>query len=264
LVILPTVELLAIINWEFFEIMSNHQIHKFSFSLSALKALHKDQLSAFLLLGLFLNEVNWLQKLLLVSMLDQSGSEAEHKGRLSLSLMLSKMLAAKIHEGCRRMQSNPMKRTLEIIPSTERARLLHQELAQMVAYGSLIYSVRNFHASHYPTKLSLDELPGIDQSELSIYFTKYNGDTISLVSELSAAAEMIKITGKETIDEAIGIILDEIIKAVVIYCEILHLQIEGFIDVLGIPYTEGSISNDDAPALDSIHLHFFASQPETH
>jgi hypothetical protein len=99
------------VNWESCEIMSNRQIHKFSFPVSTLEALPKDQLSAFLLLGLFLNEANWLQNLILFSTLDQSGSEPEKKGRLALSLMLSKMPAAKIYQGWWRMQGNPMKRT---------------------------------------------------------------------------------------------------------------------------------------------------------
>lgn len=151
--------------------MSNRQIHKFSFPVSALEVLPKEQLSTFLLLGLFLNEANWLQKLLLVSTLDRSGNEAEEKARLALSLMLSKGLAAKIHQGWCRMQGNPMRATLIALPLSTQADQLHQELAPMLAKGSIIHSVRNCHAFHYPTRLSLDGLPGIAQADVAIYAT---------------------------------------------------------------------------------------------
>ena len=138
-------------------------IHKFSFPTSVLTALPRDQLSALLLLGLFLNEANWLQNILLISTLDQSGHEAEEKARLALSLMTAKLLAAKIHEGWNRLSHDPLKITLDGLPKSPGVEELRALLAQKLAKNSLMHQVRLGHAAHYLTSLSLDGLPNLAQ-----------------------------------------------------------------------------------------------------
>jgi hypothetical protein len=86
-------------------------ISKISYSAAQLEGMGPQNLSAALLLGLFLNEVNWLQKLLLITTMDESGNEAEHQARLSLSLMLSKLLATKMHAGWMAMTTGTVKQT---------------------------------------------------------------------------------------------------------------------------------------------------------
>lgn len=50
--------------------MADLKIHKFTYPPPAIFAMNDDRRSAFLLLGLFLKEVNWLQKLLIMGMPD--------------------------------------------------------------------------------------------------------------------------------------------------------------------------------------------------
>lgn len=73
---------------------------------------------------------------------------------------------------------------------------------------------------------------------------------------------MIGITGKTTIGEALGSILDEVIKAAGIYCALLHENMASFIVRVGGTVTTKELISNDAPALDSIRLRFFASPPE--
>lgn len=75
------------------------EITRINYTAEQLEGLGPDNLSAVLLLGLLLNEANWLQKLTLISTLDESGGEPEHRARMSLSMMLTKLLATKMHEG---------------------------------------------------------------------------------------------------------------------------------------------------------------------
>jgi len=237
-------------------------IHKFSFPSAVLTALPKDQLSAFLLLGLFLNEANWLQKILLVSTLDQTGHEAEEKARLALSLMTAKLLAAKIHEGWNRLSHDPLKATLDNLPQSPRIKELRDLLAQQLAKNSLMHQVRLGHAAHYPTALSLDGLPHLTQSEAALYMTEHAGDVFSLISELSAVAEMKAIGRSEDIGVALGNIIDELVEVAGNYCEFLAAMLTGcFTHAISSKPAQEIISNSDAPPLDEIRLRFFAQPP---
>jgi hypothetical protein len=237
-------------------------IYKFSFSPGALSALPQHQLSAFLLLGLFLNEANWLQKIILVSTLDQTGNEAEDKARLALSLMMAKVLAAKIHEGWNRLRTDPLKTTLSSLPDSTRLDELRAQLEQRLAKNSLIHQVRLGHAAHYPTSLSLEGLPGIAQGDVALYMTEHAGDVLSLISELSAVAKMRPIGQSANVGEALGNIIDELVAVCGDYCEYLARAQRNLVThaIADRPAQE-VICNADAPPLDSIHLRFFASPP---
>ena len=236
-------------------------IHKLTFPISVLTTLPKDQLSAFLLLGLFLNEANWLQKILLVSTLDQSGHEAEEKARLALSLMMAKLLAAKIHEGWNRLSHDPLKTTLDALPKSTRAEKLRARLTQQLAKNSLMHQVRLRHAAHYPTSLSLEGLPNLTQGEAAIFMTEHAGDVFSLVSELSAVAEMKAIGQSEDLGIALGNIIDELVDVAGNYCEWLALMLSSCFEVVSIKPTQEIIANAEAPRLDETRLRFFAKPP---
>lgn len=235
------------------------QIHKFTYPNSVLDALPKEQLSAFLLLGLFLNEANWLQKLLLISTLDETGNEAEKQARLALSLMLSKLLAAKIHEGWNRIRCNPLK---DALPSNDKTQQIRSQLEQRLAKDSVIHKVRAQHAFHYPNTLSLNGLPAISQSDVALFMTHHSGDTLSLISELSAAAGLMAIGNASTVAEALDGVLKEVVAVAGIYCEYLSETLANFVgEVIQSSAAADVIDNDDAPTLDLVRLRFFAAPP---
>jgi hypothetical protein len=238
-----------------------NKIYKITYSQTDLANLGKDDLSVFLLLGLFLNEVNWIRKILLISALDESGNEAEKNSRLALSLMLSKMLASKIHAGWCRMLANPVKTSLEAACSTVRVKELKVRLEPLVSKGSLIHSVRNEHASHYPLTLSLDGLPNIAHAELAIYASQNSGDKMFLLSELSAASELIALTHKQTVGEAVELLLSQVVNAAGIYAELLDELLSCLIGKTKVP-VQSEVIEDGLPiALDDIKLRFFTNPP---
>lgn len=231
-------------------------IEKFSYPLSSFQSLTPDQQSAFLLLGLLVNEINWTQKILLISSSDTTGIQAEEQARLCLSLMMSKILAAKIHEGWCRIESGSIKSVIDTHYLSPKVADLRQQLSPRLAKKSLIYEIRNLHAFHYPTQLSLDGLPGIALDDLTLYATAYIGDTLSVVSELAAAAELMKITQKQTVQDALATTLDETIAVSRLFGELLTEMLSGFTKLMG-SNTHQTITNPDAPELLEQRLRFF-------
>ena len=237
-------------------------ITKFSYSAAQLEGMGPDNLSLALLLGLFLNEANWLQKLLLISTLDESGGEPERRARMSLSLMLTKILAAKMLEGWKNLTTGKAGRTLDSLALPAEAHELRKELTPMLAKKTIIYEVRNLHGGHYPASLSLEKLKGISEADLVLFMTPYAGDTLSTISGLAAASSMTSIAPARELHESMDKILGEIVKALGLYCQFMHAALAELLaeKIQGQPATE-AIPNDDAPAYGSIRLPFFAVAP---
>ena len=240
------------------------QIHKVTYPVSALQAMPPAQRSAFLLLGHFLNEANWLQKLILYSTLDESGHEAERQARLALSLMVSKVFAAKIHEGWVRLTTGELGATvaeLTLSPDVERIRA---DLKEHLRPDSILHKIRRDLAFHYPTSLSLDGLPGISDGDAALYMSAHAGDTISLIGELSAAAELNAVVGSDHLGESLGAVLDEVVKVSALYSDFLHASLVALTDLSlkGAP-THEIIGNEDAMPLEDVRLRFFVTPPGT-
>jgi hypothetical protein len=238
---------------------SKMEIEKITYPCSALDALSEKQLSAFLLLGLFLNEMNWLQKIMLIASTDRSENEADKSGRLSLLIMISKIMAAKLNEGWNRI-NNQLKETLDALPANKKTKDLRSQLEQKLGKDSTVYKIRTHHTSHYPTKLSLKALPDISKEEIAIYTTSNLGDVLSAISDLSSLAELLKSTSgstsvsKETLDKT----LNEIYEATRIYCEYIGEILAIFVkDVIKDGRDSALIENDTAIDLNSIKLPFF-------
>ena len=238
------------------------QIHKLSYPSSVLAALPRERLSAFLLLGHFLNETNWLQKLLVVAAQDETGHAAEVHARMALSLMLTKVFAAKIHEGWNRMSSGALKATLDTLTLSPRTQERRQQLAERLRAESIVHKVRKLQAFHYPTSLSLDGLPGVAQGDVALYLTQHAGDTLSLISELSAASEMNAIAGIDHVGQSLNAVLTEVVDVSGLYGDFLHGTLEALINesITAEPLDE-VIDNADAPLLQDVRLRFFATPP---
>lgn len=238
------------------------QIHKITFPPSALIALPPDQLSAFLLLGHFLTEANWLQKLLLYASQDESGNVAEKHARMALSLMVSKIFAAKIHEGWNRLRTGNLRVTIDALALPDEIAALSQQLSERLAENSLIHKVRRSLAFHYPTELSLADLPGVAQSDVALYMTQHAGDTLSLISELSAAAQLNAITGVDHVGRSLDSFLKEVIAVSGLYSDFLHGTLAAMTDrFLPQGVAEANIENGDGPRLEDVRVRFFAIPP---
>ena len=89
--------------------------------------------------------------------------------------------------------------------------------------------------------------------------TTYDGDTLSLISILSAAGSLVHISGaQKTVQEALGSVIDAMVSAFQIYCTLL-LELLFYLvkhDIRA-PGKQTVIANDDACELSDIKLRFF-------
>ena len=238
------------------------RIHKFTYPVAALQAMPKAHLSAFLLLGHFLNEVNWLQKLLLYGAQDKSGNEPEQHARLALSLMVSKVFATKIHEGWLKLNAGELGATVAALTLSAKMKDVRAELEKRLQKDSILHRLRNSQGAHYPSSLSLDGLPSISQSDVALYLTPHAGDTISVIAELSAAAETNAITELPHLAESLDLLLKEVVNVSGLYSNFLHASLVALIDLsLKIAPTDEIIGNEDAMSLADVRLRFFVTPP---
>jgi hypothetical protein len=237
-------------------------ITRLSYARKDLDALPELHISTFLLVGHFLNEANWLRKLISVSVLDQSGIEPEEKARLALTLMLTNLSAGKIHAGWMRIRAFAEEPTLAAAFEKERIKDLYARLAPLLAEGSLIHKFRNRQGSHYPTSLSLAQLPNIADEDVALFTTTYDGDMLSLISTLSAAGNLVHVSGDQTVQEALGSVIDAMVNAFDIYCTLLLEILFSLVkhDIRA-PSKQTVIPNSDACELSDIRLRFFCDPP---
>jgi hypothetical protein len=237
-------------------------ITRLSYARKDLDALPELHISTFLLVGHFLNEANWLRKLISISVLDQSGNEPEEKARLALTLMLTNLSAGKIHAGWMRVRTFAEEPTLAGAFDSERIKDLYARLAPLLAEGSLIHKFRNRQGSHYPTVLSLAQLPNIAEEDVALFTTTYDGDMLSLISTLSAAGNLVHVSGDQTVQAALGSVIDAVVNAFDIYCTLLLEILFSLVkrDIRA-PSKQTVIANDDACELSDIRLRFFCDPP---
>ena len=79
--------------------MSQPIVYKVLLSRAMLAAMPEERSSALLRVGLFMNELNWLVRLLLIAPIPNDASEHEQSATLSPALLTIKLLAGKMHEG---------------------------------------------------------------------------------------------------------------------------------------------------------------------
>lgn len=80
----------------------SRNLKKMTLPVKSLAAMRPEHRSALLTLGLFLNEVNWLRKLLVGAVLGMSDSP-DGQASFSLMALAATTLAGKIHEGWHRI-----------------------------------------------------------------------------------------------------------------------------------------------------------------
>jgi hypothetical protein len=239
-------------------------ISKLMYSQKGLGALPTAHVSAFLLVGHFLNEANILRKLIGISNLQKPKNEAEDKANLTMSLVLANLIASKVHAGWMRLRKMAKERDFVVVFSDPAVKEPYDRLAPMVARNSIVHLFRNAHGAHYPAVLSLATLPNIATEDVALYTTKYDGDMLSLVSALCVAGSLIDVSGDKTVGEALENVISAIVKAVNLYCTLLlHIVLLFVKHIIKAPATQSFITNEACP-LDQVQLPFFCDPPTSH
>lgn len=195
------------------------RIQKVKLPLAVLRSLPKERASAFLRVGLFINELNWLVRLLLIARVPNDADEAERRATLSLALLTIKLLAGKIHEGWVKLQSEF--NTLVDKSLTEEGKSAVEELGKRLTKGSMIHKIRNGFAFHYSAQLSIDDLEALPlgEEEMVAYMSQNHGHNLIFVSELAAINRLATITEEANPGKAFGLVMQEVVEVAALYSD---------------------------------------------
>ena len=72
---------------------------------AALRDMPEPRSSALLRVDLFMNELNWLVRLLLIVRIPNSAREQERRATISLAFLIAKLLTGKMHEGWAKLRN---------------------------------------------------------------------------------------------------------------------------------------------------------------
>lgn len=236
-------------------------IRQARFSAPALLGLSIEDRSALLLLGLFLNDVNWLRKLLARAVFAIS-DEPDGKANFALTVLLATTLAVKIHEGWNRIHNGTLTPVVSNLQLTNELHGLQAKLSSMLGKGTVVHGIRLIGA-HYPNTLDFEKMSGIDDGDVTILATEaaYSGDILSAISAIACAETLVKLKPERDFKIALRQVWDDLLDCSEAYStfvsEILALLLaRHFPDI-----ATNDITIPDAPSLDGDRSRFFVHPP---
>ncbi|MFM0190321.1 hypothetical protein PQR37_31075 [Paraburkholderia nemoris] len=197
-------------------------VYKVKLPCGALRDMPEQRSSALLRVGLFMNELNWLVRLLLIARIPNGVSEPERRATISLALLIVKLLAGKMHEGWDKLR-NGINDLVDASLSAE-GRDIRGQLTNCLAKGSIIHGLRNRHAFHYSADLSISDLEilPLSDDELVMYMSESHGHNLFHLSELAAIASLPSLTGKRDAGESFEAVMEEVVKVAGLYSDYLY------------------------------------------
>ena len=238
-------------------------LKKMAFSVAELQAMQVKHRSALLLLGLFLNEANWLRKLLVKAVLGMSDTP-EGQAHFALTALLATTLAGKIHEGWDRITAGHLHDAISDVDLPDELKSLQQELAAALVEKTFV-RIRNNIAFHYPNRpLDFKKLAEhLDDSEAIIYMVPegYAGDVLSHLSTLAGIEPLLAINKDADYRIALKVVWDQVANVAGLYChfviEVIALFLLKFLPNVSVE----DITIPDAPEADEELLRFFVHPP---
>jgi hypothetical protein len=215
-----------------------------------------------LLLGLFLNEANWLRRLLVKAFTEVSNS-LEGQANFALTVQLATTLAAKIHEGWEKVCAGDLAKIIHTVPLPDGLKALRKDINRELAKPT-IRTIRNSYAFHYPATLDFAKLAAIDDTDAVIYAateSRYKGDIFSHLPSLAALEPLLAIDDSADWQKALIAVWNNVTNVAGLYCcflaEALTLLIKQW---LGSRYKTEALVEHYVPNLDG-PLRFFVHPP---
>jgi hypothetical protein len=186
-------------------------IMRITVPVSDIRRLSVDQRHTLLLLGLMLNEVNWLRKLLIKSSQEKC-SDHERMASLSLTMFLLTTLAGKVFEGSEKLRQGKMAKvvnSLDLPPIVQDSRkqfyrLLDSKVLREIRKGTF----------HYPDALDLPKYSPPDDAESVLYGSPVgDGDFLSHLSTLAIVEPILALSSSTDWRVALETVLSEVITA---------------------------------------------------
>ena len=217
---------------------------------------------AILLLGLFLNEANWLRKLLVRAALGIA-DDPEGAASFALTALLATTLGGKIHEGWKRITSGRLHDILLDVGLPDELTKLQGQIATLLSTKTLL-RIRNNIAFHYPDRLfDFNKLDAhLDDTDAFIYVVPegYQGDVLSYVSLLAGIEPLLALNSHADYRVSLESVWDELTHVSGLYClfvcEVMSLLLAGIPNRL-----VEDIIIPDAPEADEGPLRFFVHPP---
>jgi hypothetical protein len=235
-----------------------------AFSVADLQAMQAKHRSALLLLGLFLNEANWLRKLLVTATLGISDTP-EGQANFALTALLATTLAGKIHEGCLRIDDGPLHEALKDAGLPEELKPLQDALKAAVA-GKTFLRIRNNIAFHYPERaLDFKKLTEhLEAAEAIIYMAPegYGGDVLSHLSTLAGIEPLLAIKKDANYQTALKSVWNEVTEVAGLYCRLVSEMIAVLLLKFLPNVSVADITIPDAPEAMEGSLRFFVHPPD--
>lgn len=169
---------------------------------------------AILLLGLFLNEANWLRKLLVKAVLGiTEGPEPDGQANFGLTALFATMLVGKIHEGRDRIANGRLGKTLDAVGLPPELDKLRQEIEATVKTKTFL-RIRHNIAFHYPKrKFDFRKLDAhLDDSDTVIFMASegYQGDVFSQIASLAGIEPLVALNPDEDYRVALKAVWEEV------------------------------------------------------
>jgi hypothetical protein len=240
-------------------------IKKLTLPIADLRSMSDDYRYAVLLLGVFLNEANWLRKLLVKAVLGiTDGPEPDGQANFGLTVLLATTLAGKIHEGWDRIVNGRLGKILDGVGMSSQLAGLRKEIADALK-GKTFLRIRNNVAFHYPErKFEFRKINDhLDDTDTVIYMAPegYQGDVFSHVSNLAGIEPLLALSGDSDYRVALKMVWEEITHITGLYCLFVSESMANVL-VAAIPSLRiEDVVIPDAPEADEYPLRFFVHPP---
>ena len=238
-------------------------ITKFTLPIADLRAMSEDDRYALLLLGLFLNEANWLRKLLVKATLGITDSP-DGQANFGLVVLMATTLAGKIHEGWLRISEGRLAKILGNVGMSPELTGLRKVIDDALK-GKILLRIRGNLAFHYPDrKFEFKKLNDhLDDTDTVIYMVPegYQGDVFSQISHLAGLEPLLALNPDPDYRVALKSVWEEITKVAGLYCLFVSESM-GRLLAKALPALRiDDIMVPDAPEADEYPLRFFVHPP---
>jgi hypothetical protein len=238
-------------------------IEKLTIPVAAIHAMAANQRSALLLLGLFLNEVNWLRKLLARAVPSATSDEPEGQANFALTVLLATTLVGKVHEGWDRITEGKLCNTIDKLPLTDELKALKNNITDRLS-GKVFLRIRNSIAFHYPKRgLDLSKFRDhISDSDTTIYMSHqaYIGDLLSHISTLAGIEPLLALNPGSDY-RSLESVWKEVLDVTEMYAEFVTSTMVLVITSCIPSYSAETITIANVPELQDDIMRFFVHPP---
>ena len=227
--------------------------------LDAMKPEHR---SALLMLGLFLNEANWLLKLLVRSV-DGMSDDPEGQASFSLAMLMATTLAGKVYEGSNQIRKGWLSIALKEVQLSDELKLLRKQLNKRNS-GDTLKDIRKKIAFHYPEeRLDFNNLAQyVEDSDAALFMVPegYVGDILSHLSTLAGIEPLLALKDGTTYKDKLQTVWDEVLETTRLYCRVVG---ELMIALLGQSIPNVRVEDRTIPDAPEAHqlIRFFVHPP---